>query len=325
MNQESRSTALPNPVQHRASVLGVFASTAASGLFGVVFFLPSLLHPMGADDVVVWRVIATLPAVTALLLCLGWWKDVLLIAARIRNRPALVGVVILNGMLLSVQLWMFGWGPQTGHSLDVALGYLLLPLVMVGFGITFQRERPSTVRIIAICTAAVGVVAAIVQAGGLHWATAVVAIGYPMYFLVRRRSKLDSVGALWFELIVMLPIALPVALQPERLAILIDRPDLLGSVVLLGAVGSVALILYLAASKVLTFGLFGLLSYLEPVLLVIVSLTLLGESFGLADLLVYGPMVVALCLLAVESSRAFTPVPDTYTNQRDSSNLSELA
>jgi chloramphenicol-sensitive protein RarD len=77
-------------------------------------------------------------------------------------------------------------------------------------------------------------------------------------------------------------------------------PALLPGVLLLGLVSAVALWLYLAASSALPFGLFGLLSYLEPVLLVLGAVVLLGEPLAGADAAVYGPIVVALLLLAVE-------------------------
>jgi chloramphenicol-sensitive protein RarD len=43
----------------------------------------------------------------------------------------------------------------------------------------------------------------------------------------------------------------------------------------------------------------------EPVLLVVAAVALLGESLEPNDLAVYGPIAVALVLLAVESVRQF--------------------
>ena len=65
-----------------------------------------------------------------------------------------------------------------------------------------------------------------------------------------------------------------------------------------------ALLLYLRASELLPLGLFGLLTCVEPVLLAIVSITILGESLTPTDLLIYGPIAVALCLLGVENATA---------------------
>ncbi len=67
---------------------------------------------------------------------------------------------------------------------------------------------------------------------------------------------------------------------------------------LLAALGTVAFLLYLAARSRLPFGLFGLLTYLEPVLLVVVSVVALGEPLLAADAVTFGPIVAALLLLA---------------------------
>ena len=63
-----------------------------------------------------------------------------------------------------------------------------------------------------------------------------------------------------------------------------------------------AMALYLLASKWLPLSLFGLLSYVEPVLLVAVS-WILGETLGWASLLTYGPILLALLFLAVDGRR----------------------
>ena len=72
----------------------------------------------------------------------------------------------------------------------------------------------------------------------------------------------------------------------------------------IGLVSAAALLLYLRASELLPFGLFGLLTYVEPVLLAVVSITILGESLTPVDLLAYGPIAVALCLLGIENATA---------------------
>lgn len=292
------------PPEHRETTpRGVLVSVVASFLFAALFFLPPLLEPFGANEIFAWRVIATVPVLATLIAVFGWWRDVRDIAVRLARRPLLVLVVVLDGLLLSLQLWLFGWAPQTGHGLELALGYLLMPLAMVVVGVVLHRERLAPLRIAAVVAAAIGVTAAIVVAGGLSWATIAVAVGYPVYFAIRRRAGLDSIGAFCFELAVLVPVAVVLALQPSSLAILAAHPQLGWGIVLLGVIGGVALVLYLVASRLLSFGVFGLLSYLEPVLLVLVAVLLLGESLTLADGFVYGPIVVALVFLGLETVR----------------------
>ena len=54
-----------------------------------------------------------------------------------------------------------------------------------------------------------------------------------------------------------------------------------------------------SASRLLPFSLFGLLSYVEPVLLVAVAL-LLGDSLEAGQWLTYGPIWLAVAVLVLE-------------------------
>jgi chloramphenicol-sensitive protein RarD len=294
---------VPDPVPERSDGRGVLASIAASGLFGVLFVLPPLLDPLSPNGIYGWRVVLSLPLITLLLLAIRWWHEVPALAAKLRGRPMLIPVLLLDAALLGVQLWLFGWAPTSGHGLDAALGYLLLPLVMVGIGLVGHRERLSVWRIAAVGSAAVGVAWAVVAAGGVSWVTVLVALGYPLYFTLRRRWRLDSIGALWFEILFMVPVAVWFVLQPGDLSATGAHPWMPWGIAALGLVSGTALLLYLFASLKLSFAVFGLLTYLEPVLLVVVAVTLLGESLELGDLAVYGPIAVALVLLAWESIR----------------------
>lgn len=283
------------------------ASIAASVLFGVLFFLPPYMYPMDGFAVFGWRVAISLPVVFAIFAVTGRLPGIAAVLRRIARRPVLGLVIVVDGLLMGVQTWLFGWAPQNGHGLDTALGYLLLPLVMVVLGVTVHREQMSVLRGVAVSCAAIGVIAAVILAGGLSWSTLVVAGGYPLYFLIRRRFGLDTSGALFLEFVVLFPIAIVFLAAGGAVSTLADSPRLIPIVVLFGLLGAVAMTSYLLASRVLPFGLFGLLTYLEPVLLVVVSILFLGEALGFADAFVYGPIVAALVLLGVESTRQREP------------------
>ncbi|WP_424186778.1 EamA family transporter RarD [Actinokineospora sp. G85] len=300
------------PTRDTPSRFGVFASVAASTLFGVVFLMAADLEPLNADQLLAWRLVVTLPVVAVLYTAFKTWADVRALLSRLRARPALIAVLVLDGHLLGVQLWLFGWAPQSGHGLDAALGYLLLPLVMVAVGALLHRERLAPLRLAAVGSAAVGVTAAVVLADGLSWLTLVIALGIPVYFTVRRRARLDTAGALGLELLAMTPFAAWLLAQPSTWRPLVDRPTLIPALLLFGLVSATAFLLYTRASAVLPFAVFGLLGYLEPVLLVIVAATLLDEPLTPADAPVYVPIAVALGLLAVETLRA-RPVPPRHT------------
>lgn len=77
------------------------------------------------------------------------------------------------------------------------------------------------------------------------------------------------------------------------------HPGLYVLIPVLGAISASALIAYVMASRLLPFSLFGLLSYVEPVLLVGVAL-LLGETIGADQWLTYLPIWGAVVVLVIE-------------------------
>ena len=241
---------------------GVIASLAASVLFGVLFFLPSLTAPLDGNSIFAGRIFITLPLVVAALLLGGRGTELRQMLQRVHRRPILALVLTCNGLLLGVQLWIFAWAPVSGHGLDVALGYLLLPLIMVVVGRVIHREHLPRLRVAAVTAAAIGVISAIVLAGGISPATVVVALGYPIYFELRARFQVNTPGALALELATLVPVAIVLAsLQPWPTT---GTTQLVIGLLTIGLVSAAALLLYLRASELLPFGLFGLLASRTP-------------------------------------------------------------
>lgn len=278
---------------------GVLLSVLASVMFGVLYVLPPLLEPLTGLEIFGWRVVLTAPLLTVLLVLTRQWGAVSQLWARIRARPVVALNVVLAAGLLGVQLWLFTWAPAHGHALEVALGYFLMPLVMVVVGVAAFGERLSRARLAAVLCAAAGVVHELARVGTMSWSTLVVALGYPAYFVLRRRAGTATTGAMWFEFVILLPGALALVLTGPSLAVVPDLAPLLG---LLGVLSSAALVCYVVASQLLPFSLFGLLSYLEPVLLALVAVTVLGQGIAPDEWWTYVPIWVAVLLLALEGA-----------------------
>lgn len=280
---------------------GVVLSVSASVLFGVMYFYTSLLKPLGGEEIFGWRMLLTVPCVTGFLLLSGDWRLVSTIALRICRRPALLLGIALCSVLLGVQLLLFMWAPLHGRSLQVSMGYFLLPLTMIVTGRLVYGERLSRLQKIAAFCATVGVGHELLQHGSFAWETLLVAIGYPLYFVIRRKLATDNLGGLWFDMALMLPISLWFILKGDA-SVVEQFPLLYLLIPLLGLISASALVSYILASRQLPFSLFGLLSYVEPVLLVGVSL-LLGESIARDEWLTYLPIWLAVLVLVFEGSK----------------------
>jgi len=266
-----------------------------------MYYYTSLLAPLNGEQIFGWRLLLTVPALAGLILLAGEWSKVTAILLRLRREPQLWLALPLTSLLVCVQLWLFMWAPLHDKALDVSLGYFMLPLSMLAVGRLLYQDRLTRMQQLASLSAACGVVYGIYQAGGFSWVALLVALGYPAYFIVRRAFRTDCIGGLFIDMLLGMPVAcwLAVASEVDLSVLFASRPALYLLIPILGLISSLALAAYIMASRHLSLSLFGLLGYVEPVLLVCVAL-LLGERIAPEQWLLFIGIWLAVALLAGE-------------------------
>lgn len=279
---------------------GVVAAILASAIFAGLYYYSTLLTPLTGEEIFGWRLLFTAPGVTLLLLVTREWRQVRATLGRIARTPGLGLVYLLNAVMLGAQMWVFMWAPLHGRAMEVTLGYFLMPLVLVIIGRLLYGDRLSRWQRVAALCAAAGVANELLRIGTLTWPTVLPALGYPAYFIMRRQFKTDRHGDSWLELHLLIPVAAWFVLNgPTTLAGIPDHPALYGLLPGLGLISAGAFTLYFFAMRTLNFSLFGLLGYLEPVLLVVVAF-LLGERLSHREMLTYIPIWIAVGVLVLE-------------------------
>ncbi|WP_343682164.1 EamA family transporter RarD [Acinetobacter baylyi] len=280
---------------------GVCLSVLASVTFGVLYFYTQLLTGFGSEQTFGWRMISTLPFLTLLMWMIGDLHYIKQVLTQIKKNPWFIWLLIVSSVLVSLQLWLFLWAPMNGRGLEVSLGYFLLPLVLVLIGSLFYKEKLSRFQQIAVLLAILGVAHEIWQQGTIAWETALVAVGYSAYFFLRKKMKTDHLGGFWWDILIILPVAFYFAFMPTDISQPWSLSALVWIVAGLGFLSALGLGSYILASRFLPMVLFGLLSYLEPILLALVSL-MLGEKISSQEWLTYIPIWVAVLLLVIEGA-----------------------
>lgn len=280
---------------------GITLSIMASTLFGAMYYYTSLLHPLSSEAIFGWRMLLTVPFMTLLLGVGGEWHQVRAFFKRIATERTLWVLLPLSSALLNLQLWLFMWAPAHGHALDVSMGYFMLPLTLIAMGRLAFGERLSMFQAFAAALACVGVVHELWRVGHVSWPALLVCLGFPLYFYLRRRYKTDHLAGLWVDMSLSLPVAIWFLAAPgwAMWHELQHHPELPVRIVGLGLISVSALMCYMAASKRVPLGLFGLLGYVEPVLLVLVALAL-GEQIAPDQWPSYIPIWMAVGVLVIE-------------------------
>lgn len=241
------------------------------------------------------------PAILILITIERQWSVIFALFNRIRTEPLFLLGLLTSSFLLGIQMLIFVWAPLTGHGLSASVGYFLLPLIMVICGQIVYKEKLSFLQKIAVGIAALGVSIEFYVTGAFSWETVVIAVGYPVYFILRRKLQIEGLAGTFsdfFFIFIGCFIYFIVSYDLTKIADeLITFPIYIP---MLGIITAIAFAMYFLARRLLPLGLFGLLGYVEPILLTIVSVLFLNESIPSDQIISYGLIWLSVCLLALE-------------------------
>ncbi|OEY65405.1 EamA family transporter RarD [Marinobacter sp. X15-166B] len=283
--------------------LGVTLNVIASVFFALMFAYTSLLDALSGEEIYGWRMLLTFPCLTLIILLRGYWAQVVVIYQRLRRERYLWATRLVAAALVGVQQWLFLWAPGNGYGLAVSLGYFMLPITMVIVGRIAFNDRMSRLQQLACVFAVLGIVNQMALSQTLEWPTLVICLGYPGYFWLRRKTDTNNIGGLWFDMLLSLPVSLLFIVAGGQVIASLDAGAGLSGLVLgLGMLSALALAFQSLSAPHLNLSLFGLLVYVEPVLLLLVAL-LLGESILPGEWPTYIAIWLAVLVLTADGVR----------------------
>ncbi|KEZ20933.1 hypothetical protein HS327_01831 [Glaesserella parasuis] len=290
---------LNNPKFNFTMIKGITFSVTASILFGVLYYLSTHLKPLSGEEIYGFRMWVSLPFVISALFIFKKNDEFNRYLKRLKQHPHLILVLLTTTAVTGSQMWLFLYAPNNGYAIDVSIGYLLMPIAMVAVGRFLFNETLSLLKIISIISASVGVFITLMTAGSLSWATSMVLIGYPVYFSLRKHFDMSHLSSFVCEIILMLPIATYFMLNTDMQFVTENNPNFYFWLVLLGIVSGTALIGYIMASSLVPINVLGLLSYIEPLAMLIVAF-IIGEVLDQSSYILMVCLMLSICLLVLD-------------------------
>ena len=241
---------------------------------------------------------------TVLLLTLGGnWRRVVRVLQD-RRRVVLLGI---TGILVGCNWFIYIWAVNNDHVLDASLGYFLMPLVTICFGVIFFRERMRPLQIFAVSLAVCGVLIQFWMAGSVPVVALGLALTFASYGLLRKKMAVDSQSGMLLETVWLLPFALCFlyfssgsnVTEPVS-AVWLQPLLLMGT----GVITTVPLLLYNTAAIHLRMATLGFMQYISPCMVFLLGAFVYGETLGVGRVVSFALIWAALLLFTMDGLRA---------------------
>jgi len=253
---------------------GLLLGVGAYVSWGLLPLYLHLLTGVPALQVLAHRVVWSLLLLAAIVLAMRRAGPIL---AAARGRTLLL--LCASAALIAVNWLVYIWAVQNGHVLEASLGYFINPLLNVALGMLLLGERLTRLQAAAIGIAAVGVIIFAAGGGGALWVSLVLALSFGFYGLIRKVAKIDALGGLTVETLILAPFALAVLAQANGAGTgaLGHDPRLTLLLVLAGPVTAAPLLLFAAAARRLRYTTIGLLQFIAPTLQFLLAILVYHE------------------------------------------------
>lgn len=266
------------------------------GLFPLYFHQVALVPAL---EVVLHRTLWSLVFVLAALALRRQWAWV----RGVLRQPRVLGAFALSALLLSANWLTYVWAVNNGHVVDASLGYFILPLVNVGMGFVFLRERPRAGQWLAVAVATCGVLWLAVQGGRVPWIALILALTFGFYGLLRKVAVLGALEGLTLETVMLAPVTVAIlaywAWQGQGALVQGDAHQL-AWLVLGGPITAVPLLLFAAGARRIPLATMGILQYISPSIQLALGVLWFGESFPSQRIVGFGLIWTALLVYTVE-------------------------
>lgn len=256
-----------------------------------------------------FRLLAGIPAETILAQRIAW--SALLVTgliALLRRRLANPfplrrrhAWLLVSAGLIAVNWMLYLVAVVSGHMLDASLGYFINPLVSVALGALVLGERLRPLQGVAVAIVVLGVAIALMMAGRLPLLSLGLAVSFALYGLIRKLVGVDGTIGFCAETFLLLPAALAyllLAAPPVP-----DDARTWALLALTGVTTALPLIWFAAAATRLSLATLGLMQYIAPTCLMLLSTLLYGETLAPDRIVLFALIWLALVLYAYDAIR----------------------
>ncbi len=282
---------------------GAFFAAAAYTIWGIspVYFKAiSVVAPL---EIVCHRVVWSVFFLALLLFQQKKWHVIKTVFSEKRTLTTL----LCTSLLIGLNWLIFIWAVNNNHVLDASLGYYINPLINILLGMVFLGERLRSLQWFAVALASIGVAIQVIRFGAIPWVALALAITFGCYGLLRKKIFIDTITGLFFETVILLPVAIIyLAGFAEKGFTLMAHSSLCLDALLIaaGLITTVPLLCFIAAATRLRLSTLGFFQYIAPSLMFLLALTFYDEPFRIDSGITFAFIWTALILFSLDAFRS---------------------
>lgn len=198
---------------------------------------------------------------------------------------------------------------NSGHIIDVSLGYYINPLILFLIGALIYREKCGAGHFIALAVAVTGVVVSAAAFGSVPYTSLIIAVNWAVYAAIKKNVSVDGVLSIAAETLI-LTIPAVIFMLVFRRAELAQIPassylPLLGS----GVVTALPMFLYSRCVSRLPLVLMCFAQYLSPTFGLVCAF-IKGESFSQSQLISLAFFIAAIVVFTVSEYKRQTMIKE---------------
>ena len=284
--------------------LGLLFGVSAYYLWGAFPLYWPLLEPASPLEIVSHRAVWTLVFCFIVLAATKALKSTLVTL----KRPTVAVKLFLSSLLISINWLVYIWATNNEHVVEASLGYYINPLIIIGFGVIFLKEKMRSLQWAAVSIATLGVLVLTFDYGRLPWIALALAVSWGSYGLIKKQLGLGALEGLAIETFIssFFYLAYLVYIGNQGTGQFGQSWGLTVLLISAGAVTAIPLLLFNGSTNRLPFTTIGLLQYITPTLQFSIGVWVLNEDMPTArwiGFLIIWAALVTLAIDLIKSSR----------------------
>ena len=214
-------------------------------------------------------------------------------------------LILLASILIAINWFFFIFAIQTNQITEASLGYFIMPLVTVVWGLIIFKEKLSLLQWISVLLATLAV---FILTYGLNvppWIALILSFSFSIYAVLKKKLKISPIVSVTGEVFLLFPIGL--------LFLICFQVDGQGSfggdwsttilLVLSGPLTAVPLILFSYGTKKVNLSTAGILQYLNPSLQFFCAAYIFMEPLTIWHLISFSIIWISLILYSLSGMK----------------------